>query len=67
MKVLLTGHKGFIGQNLYAKIKELGWDCSAFDYEIFDGDVQERLTKLMRNKFDCIYMHGLRKLLRTTG
>lgn len=58
MKVLLTGHKGFIGQNLYAKIKELGWDCSAFDYEIFDGDVQERLTKLMRNKFDCIFHLG---------
>ena len=58
MKVLLTGYKGFIGQNLYSKIKQLGWDCSVFDYEIFDGDVQESLTKLMLNNFDYIFHVG---------
>tara|TARA_A100000172_G_scaffold80738_1_gene71170 strand:- start:140 stop:985 length:846 start_codon:yes stop_codon:yes gene_type:complete len=58
MKVLLTGHKGFIGQNLHKRIKELGWECFVLDYEIFEGDVEEQLTQLMSTKFDCIFHVG---------
>jgi len=31
MKVLVTGHKGFIGQNLCKAIHEEGWDLTTFD------------------------------------
>tara|TARA_R110000751_G_scaffold240050_1_gene340688 strand:+ start:150 stop:959 length:810 start_codon:yes stop_codon:yes gene_type:complete len=58
MKVLLTGHKGFIGQNLHAKIKDLGWDCYTFDYDFFDATVENRLTEVMRTKFDIIFHVG---------
>mgnify|MGYP003149611799 CR=1 FL=1 len=58
MKVLLTGHKGFIGQNLLETIDRLGWDRSCFDYEVFHKDVEEHLTKILRNNFDCIFHVG---------
>jgi ADP-L-glycero-D-manno-heptose 6-epimerase len=31
MKVLVTGHKGFIGQNLCKAVTEEGWELSTFD------------------------------------
>lgn len=31
MKVLVTGHKGFIGQNLCRAIQEEGWELATFD------------------------------------
>ena len=58
MKVLLTGHKGFIGQNLYAKIQELGWDCSVFDDGEFTLESEEALTNLMQTEFDYIFHVG---------
>ena len=31
-KVLITGHKGFIGSNLLKKAKKLGWYCLTLEY-----------------------------------
>lgn len=32
MKILVTGHKGFIGSNLYKKLKELNHDVTGFEW-----------------------------------
>jgi ADP-L-glycero-D-manno-heptose 6-epimerase len=33
MRILLTGHKGFIGQNAYRKFKDIGHDVVGFDWQ----------------------------------
>lgn len=37
MKVLVTGHKGFIGQNMCKAIKNEGWELSTFDISVSDN------------------------------
>ena len=32
-KVLITGHKGFIGSNLLKKAKKLGWYCLTLEFD----------------------------------
>ncbi len=44
MKILVTGHKGFIGSNLYWTLRSIGEDVDGYDL----GD------KLRNNKYDCV-------------
>lgn len=53
MKVLVTGHKGFIGQNLCKAIHEEGWDLTTFD--IIDN-LSLRPKDLDFTDVDCV-MH----------
>ena len=38
MKILVTGHKGFIGSNLYLYLKHLGYDVDGIDFPDDIGD-----------------------------
>ena len=38
MKILVTGHKGFIGSNLYRYLKHLGYDVDGIDFPDDIGD-----------------------------
>ena len=38
MKILVTGHKGFIGGNLYRYLKHLGYDVDGIDFPDDIGD-----------------------------
>ena len=44
VKVLITGHKGFIGSRMYTKLKDLGHEVMGFDYSEGSGfpDVSEQ-------------------------
>jgi len=54
VKVLVTGHKGFIGSHVYGHLKEVGHDVSGFDL----GD------KVPEEKFDLIVHMAARGLIR---
>lgn len=32
MKILVTGHRGFIGSNLYKKLRDIGHDVDGFEW-----------------------------------
>ena len=51
MKILVTGHRGFIGSNLYKRLKELGQDVVGLDLK----DGQDIRTYNFTEKYDIIY------------
>jgi nucleoside-diphosphate-sugar epimerase len=56
MKVLLTGHKGFIGSRIYETLKERGYDIDGIDI----GD------PIPAVKYDIILHFGARTLIRNS-
>ena len=38
-KILITGHKGFIGSNLLKKAIKLGWHCLTLEYNEYKKNV----------------------------
>ena len=59
-KVLLTGSKGFIGQNLKIELIKKGFDVSEINEDIFDsnGWKVELLLQLIRIKPEVIFHVG---------
>ena len=55
MKVLLTGHKGFIGSNLLTKLKELGHYVYCLEK---DGNYEELALEQMIERCDVIFHVG---------
>ena len=53
-KVLITGHKGFIGSNLLKKAKKLGWYCLTLEFDEYKDTVVEEMVK----SCDCIFHVG---------
>ena len=53
MKVLVTGHKGFIGSHVYSHLKELGFDVTGIDFPIDIGNFSE-YCDLYNPKFDVV-------------
>lgn len=55
LKILVTGHKGFIGNHLYQKLLKLGHEVRGFD--IVDGDDLLNFTKIEEDikKVDIVY------------
>lgn len=56
MKILLTGHKGFIGTQIYETLKNSGYDIDGID----QGD------KVPDTKYDIILHFGARTLIRNS-
>ena len=54
MKILLTGHKGFIGSVIYSRLKDKGYDITGIDIE----------DEIPDQKFDYIVHMGARTLIR---
>jgi ADP-L-glycero-D-manno-heptose 6-epimerase len=55
MKVLITGHKGFIGKNFIHTVSNLGWDYTAFDILDSPGT---RPKELKVSKYDWVIHLG---------
>jgi ADP-L-glycero-D-manno-heptose 6-epimerase len=67
MKIMVTGHKGFIGSNMYKKLVELGHEVTGFewgeefpgyDYDVIihmgaiSSTVERDIDKVMRQNYD---------------
>jgi len=53
MKVLVTGHNGFIGSHVYSHLIELGFDVTGIDFPIDIGNFAE-YSDLYNPKFDVV-------------
>ena len=53
MKVLVTGHEGFIGSHVYSHLTELGFDVTGIDFPIDIGNFSE-YCDLYNPKFDVV-------------
>ena len=53
MKVLVTGHEGFIGSHVYSHLKGLGFDVTGIDFPIDIGNFSE-YCDLYNPKFDVV-------------
>jgi len=53
MKVLVTGHEGFIGSHVYSHLKELGFDVTGIDFPVDIGNFSE-YSDLYNPKFDVV-------------
>ena len=53
MKVLVTGHEGFIGSHVYSHLKELGFNVTGIDFPVDIGNFSE-YCDLYNPKFDVV-------------
>ena len=53
MKVLVTGHKGFIGSHVYEHLVRLGFDVTGIDFPVDIGNFAE-YSDLYKPKFDVV-------------
>tara|TARA_Y100001938_G_scaffold20299_1_gene25587 strand:- start:3331 stop:3564 length:234 start_codon:yes stop_codon:yes gene_type:complete len=53
MKVLVTGHNGFIGSHVYSHLIELGFDVTGIDFPVDIGNFSE-YCDLYNPKFDVV-------------
>ena len=53
MKVLVTGHKGFIGSHVYEHLVGLGFDVTGIDFPVDIGNFAE-YSDLYDPKFDVV-------------
>ncbi len=53
MKVLVTGHNGFIGSHVYSHLKELGFNVRGIDFPVDIGNFSE-YCDLYSPKFDVV-------------
>tara|TARA_R100000908_G_C3623771_1_gene67970 strand:+ start:369 stop:518 length:150 start_codon:yes stop_codon:yes gene_type:complete len=49
MRILVTGHRGYIGSHLFAKLREMGHEVAGIDLEGCDiGDTDVRVVDIIR-------------------